>query len=72
MTYLEFVIYYLELCIIRNLEVGIISLTQETYISRILERFRIKDTKKVDTSMIKKDILIHSNPSYYADPSTVI
>lgn len=47
------------------------SLTQETYISKILERFEIKDARRVDTSMAKKDILVYLNPSYCVDLSTV-
>lgn len=71
MTYLRSITYLLGFCIMRNLEAGIMSLIQETYLFKILERFKMKDAKRVDPPIAKKDILIHSNPSYYADPSTV-
>lgn len=59
---------YLRLYIVRNLKVGIMLLTQKTYISKILERFRIKD---LNISIVKKDILIHSDPSYCTDSLTI-
>lgn len=71
MTNLGPVTHYLGLRIVRNLEIGTMSLTQETYISTILERFGMKDARGVDTLMAKKDILVHSDPSYCADPLTV-
>lgn len=72
MTDLKSVTYYLRLHIVRNLEEGTMSLIQETYIFKSLEKFGIKDRKEVDTSMAKKDILVHSNSSYCIDISTVI
>lgn len=63
--------HYLGLCIIRNLEAGTMSLTPKTYISKLLERFGMKDAKEIDTLMTKKDIFVHVDPSYCTDPSTV-
>lgn len=65
------VTHYLGLCIMRNLEAGTMSLTQETYIHKILERFGMQDARGVDTPIAKKDILVYADPSYRADPSTI-
>lgn len=66
------VIHYLRLYIVRNLEVDIILFIQETYIFKILERFGIKDARKIDTPIARKNIFIHSNSSYYVNLSTLI
>lgn len=63
--------HYLGLCIIRNLEIGTMSLIPKTYISKLLERFKIKDVKEIDTFMTKKDIFVYVDPSYCTNPSTV-
>lgn len=55
----------------RNLEVGTMFFTQKTYIHKILERFIMQDARGVDTFMAKKDILVHADPSYHANPSTI-
>lgn len=70
MTDLGPVTHYLGLCIVRNLEADTMRLTQETYIHKILERFGMRDARRVDTPMAKKDILVHADPNYRADPST--
>lgn len=70
-TDLAQVIYRFGLCIGKNLKAGIMSLTQETYISQIFATFGMNDTKGVDTLIAKKDIVIYLDPNYYSDPSTV-
>lgn len=47
------VTYYLGLCIIRDVTTGIIFLSQETYIQKILERFGMQNSKGVNTLMGK-------------------
>ena len=71
MTDLRPVTHYFRLSIVKNLEAGIMSLTQKTYIHKILEQFGMQDAKRMDTSMANKDILMNANLSYRADPSTI-
>ena len=65
------VTHYLGLCIVRNLEVGTMFLTQKTYIHKIPKQFGMQNARGVDTLMAKKDILVHTDPSYHANPSTI-
>lgn len=65
MINLELILYYLKLCIVRNLEIDIILLIKKTYIFKILERFEIKNTKKINTLIIKKKYYIFRSQLLY-------
>lgn len=64
MTDLRLVTHYLGLCITRDLAIGTMFFTPETYIQKILESFGMQNAKGVDTPMEKKDILVYADPSY--------
>lgn len=63
MMNLELVIYYFRFYIIKDVTARTMFLSQETYVYEILDHFGIQNSKKVDTFMVKKDILIYTNSS---------
>ncbi len=65
------VTYYLGYWITRYLIAGTKSLTQETYIKKILASWGMQNAKEVNTPMTKNDILVNTDPSYQADSSTM-
>lgn len=64
MTHLELITNYLGLCIIKDIIVGTMFFCQETYIQKILEYFSMQNSKRINTSIAKKNILVYTNPSY--------
>lgn len=64
MTNLGLVTNYFGLCIIRDVTTGTMFLFQETYIQKILEYFDMQNSKRIDTFIAKKNILVYADPSY--------
>lgn len=68
---LELVSWYLGLKITRTISTCKMVLSQASYIEKILERFRMQQTKGVDTPMVKQNSLVHANKEYQANNSTI-
>lgn len=58
------VINYLRFCIIKNVTIDTIFFCQEIYIQKILEHFDMQNSKRTNTSIAKKNILVYADPSY--------
>ena len=63
--------WYLGLKITSDISAGKMFLSQAPYVKKILERFRMQQTKGVDTPMVKQNALLHVDKGYQADNLTI-